>query len=107
MDFDKIIWKLFKINRNEFNRFDRLTAVLSDKIYPLTMISDRYSGAYSGARYLAFNVDFHDMPDEVGGGDTEEEDFWILSGTYKEYKIGKGNTPNDAYYDLYRQLYGG
>ena len=66
-----------------------LAAVLSDKIYPLTIISDRYSGAYSGARYLAFNTDSYDMPDEVGGGDMEEDDFWNISETYKEYKIGK------------------
>lgn len=83
-----------------------LTAVLSDKIYPLTIISDRYSGAYSGAKYLAFNTDFYGMPDEVGGGDMEEDDFWNISETHKEYKIGKGDTPNDAYYDLYCQLYG-
>ena len=33
MNYEKIIWKLFKINRNEFNRFDRQVEPLLREIY--------------------------------------------------------------------------
>lgn len=33
MNFDKLIWKLFKINRNEFNRFDRQVETLLRDVY--------------------------------------------------------------------------
>lgn len=33
MNFEKIIWKLFKINRNEFNRFDRQVEALLREVY--------------------------------------------------------------------------
>jgi len=33
MNFEKIIWKLFKINRNEFNRFDRQVETLLREVY--------------------------------------------------------------------------
>lgn len=39
-------------------------------IYPLTIICDRYSGTYSGGEYLAFNLDFDEIPQEVLGDDT-------------------------------------
>jgi len=33
MNFEKIIWKLFKINRNDFNRFDKETEALLREVY--------------------------------------------------------------------------
>jgi len=33
MNFEKLIWKLFKINRNEFNRFDRQVETLLREVY--------------------------------------------------------------------------
>lgn len=33
MNFEKLIWKLFKINRNEFNRFDRQVEALLREVY--------------------------------------------------------------------------
>ena len=33
MNYEKIIWKLFKINRNEFNRFDRQVEALLREVY--------------------------------------------------------------------------
>jgi hypothetical protein len=33
MNYEKIIWKLFKINRNEFNRFDRQVETLLREVY--------------------------------------------------------------------------
>lgn len=78
--------------------------VLFDEIYPLTIISDRYSGAYSDAQYLAFNLHSSQIPDDVGGGDMQEEDFWHISKTCEQYTIGKGSTPNEAYVDLLREI---
>ena len=76
-----------------------------NKIYPLTIVTDRYSGTYSKGKYLAFNNYVEHIPSAVGGGDMEEEEFWKNEENYGQYKIGKGETPNDAYCDLYRQLY--
>jgi hypothetical protein len=33
MNYEKIIWKLFKINRNEFNRYDRQVETLLREVY--------------------------------------------------------------------------
>lgn len=33
MNIEKIIWKLFKINRNDFNRFDRRVETLLREVY--------------------------------------------------------------------------
>lgn len=33
MNFEKLIWKLFKINRNEFNHFDKQVESLLRKVY--------------------------------------------------------------------------
>lgn len=74
------------------------------EIYPLTIVCDRYSGTYSGGRYLALNTYSENMPLEIGGGDTEEGDFFSENGKHTQYKIGKGNTPNEAYEDLYNKI---
>lgn len=73
----------------------------SDRIYPLTIVTDRYGGTYSGGKFLAFNLDRENIPDAVGGGDCEEMEFFMDD----IFMIGKGDTPNDAYFDLYCQLY--
>lgn len=77
-----------------------------DKIYPLIIVKDRYSGMYSKAEYLAFNLCIKNFPHSVGGDDIEEERFW-RNGEHESYKIGKGNTPHDALRDLHKILYGG
>ena len=71
---------------------------------PLCIIKDRYSGAYSGAKYLAFNMDPYfvwQLP--VNAGDYDCESFW--NGTdpefdVNEYVIGKGETPEAALLNL-------
>lgn len=73
-------------------------------IYPLTIVSDRYNGTYSDAKYLAFNLDAGMMPWQIGSGDPDEMDFWELSELYKDYDIGKGNTPQEAFDDLWNKL---
>ena len=42
------------------------------------------------------------MPDEVGGGDSDEFDFW--NNLHTDYIIGKGKSPDEAYLDLYVKL---
>lgn len=32
------------------------------ELYPLTIIKDRYSGVYSGGKWLAFNLDPEEIP---------------------------------------------
>lgn len=73
-------------------------------IYPLTIVSDRYGGTYSGANFLAFNLPYFDIPDEIGGSDPDEMDFWDISKTCDEYTIGKGHTAQHAFDDLYNKL---
>ena len=72
-----------------------------DELYPITIIKDRYSGTYSGAKWLAFN----DYEENVGilpihGSDVNCQEFWSRHAN-NYYPIGKGLTPNDALADLY------
>ena len=65
-------------------------------VYPLTVIKDRYNGVYSGASYLAFNLDFYLIPPDVDGDDPTCANFWL---NY-EGIVGKGSTANEAFSDL-------
>ena len=65
-------------------------------IYPCVIVADRYTGAYSGAEWTAWNRYIHDIPQEIDGGDMECWEFW---GKTKEI-VGKGKTPADAYESL-------
>lgn len=71
--------------------------------YPATIIMDRYSGTYSGAKWLAFNEHNNEVPDEIGGSDPEESSFW-LNRKETDKPIGKGDTPNEAYLNLVAEL---
>lgn len=77
-------------------------ATLSDdkkNIFPCTIVSDRYSGAYSHGAFLAFPLDACEIPEEVGDDDVTCMNFWY------EYKgiVGKGSTPQEAHDDLVKQ----
>lgn len=67
-----------------------------EDLYPTTIVCDRYSGAYSHGKWLAFPYDWWDVPSEVEGGDTECWLFW------QDYNgiVGKGDTPQSALEDL-------
>jgi hypothetical protein len=71
--------------------------------YPVTVVMDRYGGTYSGAKWLAFNVDPQYVPEEVGGSDPEESIYW-LEHKDSEFPIGKGSTPDNAIQDLIKKL---
>ena len=88
-----------------------------EDIYPLTVVRDRYNGTYSGASYLAFNLDSNLVPSEVHESDVPCSYFWDLidGGNFVEGKVardyrdvvkyvGKGATIEDAVVDLYRKM---
>jgi hypothetical protein len=68
-------------------------------IYPVTVVMDRYMGTYSGAQWLAFNLDPCDVPEEIGGDDPTETIFWREHDA-ENLPIGKGETPDQAIADL-------
>ena len=73
----------------------------ADCIYPLTIVQDRYGGAYSGGKYTAWHLDFEEIPEEINSEDTICHDFWVEN----EIIVGKGNTPLEAVEKL-RELIG-
>lgn len=73
-----------------------------EDVYPLTIIADRYYGTYSKAKFLAFNLDYNDIPESVDDSDIECNNFWFYES--KNYNIGKGSTPNKAYKNLLKIL---
>lgn len=68
--------------------------------YPLTIIRDRYDGVYSRACWLAFPLDYDEIPEDVTGDDVVCSLFWE---TYKE-PVGKGAYANDAVIDLMERM---
>ena len=68
-----------------------------------TIISDRYSGTYSGAKWLAFKCAPDDIPWGVDAGDVECRKFWQTLNP-ECISIGKGNDPNGALEDLLGKL---
>lgn len=71
-----------------------------DCIYPLTVIKDRYSGLYSGGKYIAFNKEYYEVHKAVNGNDDECINFWEC---YSDI-VGKGNTPKEAIENLLESI---
>lgn len=71
-----------------------------NEIYPLTVIKDRYRGTYSGGKYLAFNLDFNEIPEDVIGSDVPCRQFFYET----DLVYGKGSTVDEAIKDLCRQI---
>lgn len=71
-----------------------------NEIYPLTIISDRYTGVYSKGIFTAWNLDFFDVPRDIEDCDVTCGAFWSKF----EGIVGLGNTPDEAYEDLYYKL---
>ena len=71
-----------------------------DDIYPLKIVSDRYSGTYSRGKFTAWNMEAYDVPVEISEDDDTCADFWARN----EYPVGIGHTPKEAVQDLYDQL---
>ncbi len=81
-----------------------MTKVKITEVYPCTIIMDRYNGAYSAGKWLAFNLDSLDVPQDIDGDDITCMNFWEGHGQKKKYVIGKGNRPEEAYKDLFIKL---
>lgn len=60
--------------------------------YPLTIISDRYTGCYSGGNYLAFPEYYHQLSVEMDEDDVTCMMFW------DKFRgiVGKGYTAEEA-----------
>ena len=72
-------------------------------VYPLTILRDRYGGAYSGGAYLAWNRHPDELPSGFDADDLDCLDFWATN----VIPVGFGATPNDAVIDLERRLANG
>lgn len=70
------------------------------KVYPLTIIKDRYSGIYSGGVYTAWNKEADEIPIQIYCDDITCCNFWVDN---KEI-VGLGLTPNLAEENLRRKL---
>lgn len=68
--------------------------------YPLTILTDRYNGCYSGAKFLAFPRDHFDIEEEVAGDDGECRHYWD---TFDDL-VGKGATIQAAVDDLMAKM---
>ena len=69
--------------------------------YPLTIISDRYDGTYSGGGWLAFPLYCDEVPPAVNGCDEDCAAFWK---NYYE-PVGKGNSAQSAIENLISQMH--
>lgn len=82
-------------------------------LFPITIIDDRYSGFYSNAKWLAFNLYPGSIPWEVSGDDIACMTFWdkyddlknlTQEDFIKRIIIGKGSAPNEAHEDLIKRM---
>ncbi len=101
-------YKILKELINSQNTEPDDVHVLPKTPYPLCIVKDRYGGAYSGASFLAFNKDASNVADlPINAGDLDCEIFWDNRDKeypLEDYVIGKGNTPDEALWDLVKQL---
>ncbi|KKL48773.1 hypothetical protein LCGC14_2322110 [marine sediment metagenome] len=65
---------------------------MNDIPYPLTILVDRYSGAYSGGQWTAWNLEPFEIPPGPTESDMECSDFWADN----EIPVGRGDTPVSA-----------
>lgn len=80
-----------------------------DTIWPVTIVTARYQGGYEGGKWLAFNMEYGNVPEAVYGDDISCANFfdeYNKSNRKKNpLKIGRGDTPDDALKDLVAQYY--
>lgn len=72
-------------------------------IYPLTIISDRYGGTYSGGNFTAWNLFPEDIPPEIFDSDVPCGTFWFeaLIFHWLDGLVGIGDTIEEAVINLY------
>ena len=72
-----------------------------EDLYPLTIISDRYGGTYSGGVYTAWPLCFNEIPEDIEDSDVPCFCFW--EHVDKSF-IGMGATIEEAKMDLIAKL---
>ena len=77
-----------------------MSDTIFESIYPLTIVSDRYSGCYSGGIFTAWNLNAHEVPMEIASDDVTCADFWCKN----KILCGKGKTVEEAVANLYIQI---
>lgn len=80
-----------------------MSGTIYDSIYPLTITADRYTGAYSGGVFTAWNLEPIDVPTEPFEDDVGCAEYWGENNPI----CGKGDTPSEACANLYSILLGG
>ena len=78
---------------------------ICDEIYPLTIVFDRYSGAYSGGKFTAWNCNTEDVPQAISSDDVSCDEFWetVDNDSAQSIKFGVGDTVIEAVSDLLRK----
>jgi prevent-host-death family protein len=76
--------------------------------YPCTIVADRYTGVYSGGRWIAYPLQPDDIPWAVEGDDSTCSEFWWdRNADDRLIPVGRGDTPMQAHDDLVRVMRGG
>lgn len=91
---------------------DKCGEIHTYHIYPLTIIVDRYKGAYSEGLFTVWNEYPENIPTDIYSDDCTCHDFWndirhnYSSYDYRRYhnKYGIGNSIQEAIDDLYNKL---
>lgn len=79
----------------------KMVCIISGGVFPCTIVTDRYTGSYSGGKFTAWAQYPDDVPQEIFSQDVPCGEFWE-----DEVKklVGIGDTPQEAYDDLNRKM---
>jgi hypothetical protein len=69
--------------------------------YPTTIVRDRYSGLFSGGKYVAFPSSFDELDPAIGGDDGDCAAYWAEA---DQSPYGVGETPQEAVQHLKEKL---
>lgn len=83
---------------------DKRGEIHNYNIYPLVIISDRYSGAYSGGEYTVWNCYPENIPSEIFSDDSTCSHFWNCEVDDLPIFYGIGNTIQEAIDDMYFRM---
>lgn len=72
--------------------------------WPVTIICDRFSGAYSNGLYWAMPVLHDQIPEDPFVDGSVADEFWVRVDNNEVWPVGAGATPNDAVLDLIRAV---
>lgn len=73
-------------------------------IHPLIIHHNRYGKNYGGDKFIAFNLDIDNFPEEIHGSKSEQKAFWKSIEKEGKYLVGKGSTPQEAFNELYEKI---